>query len=134
MMKGQVNPNIYPIIGSCIEDGLPPYIIYPDATGGNLKKFLLQCRLSDTGSHCVSMILNRDKTVIQYSPSYKATLSAVDKLHNKRGGFSWERQFISILLCQRVWGSLMGGALCERYYCSIIIIYKKSKGGLCVNF
>jgi hypothetical protein len=28
-MKGQVNPNIYPIIGSCIEDGLPPYIIYP---------------------------------------------------------------------------------------------------------
>ena len=52
MMKGQVNPNIYPIIGSCIEDGLPPYIIYPDATGGNLKKFLLQCRLSDTGSHC----------------------------------------------------------------------------------
>lgn len=52
MMKGQVNPNIYPIIGSCVGDDLPPYIIYPDATGGNLKKFLLQCRVSDTGSHC----------------------------------------------------------------------------------
>jgi len=76
MMKGQVNPNIYPIIGSCIGDGLPPYIIYPDATGGNLKKFLLHCRVSDTGSHCVSMILNGLTTVIQCCPSYKATLPA----------------------------------------------------------
>lgn len=52
MMKSQVNTNIYPVIGSCIGDGLLPYIIYPNTTVGNLKKFLLQCRVSDTGSHC----------------------------------------------------------------------------------
>ncbi|XP_033760964.1 tyrosine-protein kinase RYK-like [Pecten maximus] len=52
MMKGLVHQNIYPVIGACVEDQLCPYVIYPNTTEGNLKKFLQKCGVSDTGSHC----------------------------------------------------------------------------------
>ncbi|KAJ8310040.1 hypothetical protein KUTeg_011905 [Tegillarca granosa] len=49
MMKGLVHQNIQPVIGSCLDES-PPYVIYPYSTEGNLKKFLLKCRVSDCGS------------------------------------------------------------------------------------
>ncbi|XP_061185069.1 tyrosine-protein kinase RYK-like [Saccostrea echinata] len=51
MMMGIIHQNIYPVIGACIESGQPPYVIYPYSSEGNLKKFLLKCRVSETGSH-----------------------------------------------------------------------------------
>lgn len=53
-MKGLPHPNIHPVIGACIDDKLPPYILYPYSTEGNLKKFLHKCRISDCNSHYVS--------------------------------------------------------------------------------
>jgi len=55
LMKGLPHPNIHPIIGACVDDKLPPYIIYPYTTEGNLKKFLNKCRISDCNSHYVSI-------------------------------------------------------------------------------
>lgn len=54
LMKGLPHPNIHPVIGACIDDKLPPYILYPYSTEGNLKKFLHKCRISDCNSHYVS--------------------------------------------------------------------------------
>lgn len=54
MMKGLVHQNIQPVIGSCLDES-PPYVIYPYSTEGNLKKFLLKCRVSDCGSIYVSI-------------------------------------------------------------------------------
>ncbi|XP_060586450.1 tyrosine-protein kinase RYK-like isoform X2 [Ruditapes philippinarum] len=51
LMKGLPHPNIHPVIGACIHEKLPPYIIYPYSTEGNLKKFLQKCRISDCNSH-----------------------------------------------------------------------------------
>lgn len=85
MMKGQVNPNIYPIIGSCVGDGEPPFIIYPDATVGNLKKFLLHCRVSDTGTHCVSYVVNSEISL------QSAWLCKLDGIWSQ-----WKRAFVII--------------------------------------
>ena len=56
---GVLHQNIYPVIGACLEPDLSPYIIYPYASEGNLKRFLLRCRVSGTsaesGSHFVSV-------------------------------------------------------------------------------
>ena len=57
MMKSLLHPNIHPVIGACLEENLPPYIIYPYTTEGNLKKFLQQCRMTDCNSHYVSTVL-----------------------------------------------------------------------------
>lgn len=51
MMLGLIHQNIYPVIGACINSTLPPFVIYPHSSEGNLKKFLLKCRVSETGSH-----------------------------------------------------------------------------------
>ncbi|KAK3094925.1 hypothetical protein FSP39_007934 [Pinctada imbricata] len=51
MMLGILHQNIYPVIGACLDPELPPYIIYPYTAEGNLKRFLLRCRVSDSGSH-----------------------------------------------------------------------------------
>ena len=55
LMKGLPHPNIHPVIGACIHEKLPPCIIYPYTTEGNLKKFLQKCRISDCNSHYVSV-------------------------------------------------------------------------------
>nr|XP_022339285.1 tyrosine-protein kinase RYK-like isoform X1 [Crassostrea virginica] len=51
MMLGIIHQNIYPVIGACIHPTQPPFVIYPHSSEGNLKKFLLKCRVSETGSH-----------------------------------------------------------------------------------
>lgn len=58
MMLGLIHQNIYPVIGACINSTLPPFVIYPHSSEGNLKKFLLKCRVSETGSHYVSLNLS----------------------------------------------------------------------------
>ncbi|XP_070213290.1 tyrosine-protein kinase RYK-like [Littorina saxatilis] len=49
-LKGLAHPNICPLLGACSDDEGPPMVFYPYTHEGNMKKFLLKCRMSECGS------------------------------------------------------------------------------------
>ncbi|XP_048247730.1 tyrosine-protein kinase RYK-like isoform X1 [Haliotis rufescens] len=50
MLKGLIHQNINPVVGACVDGEIQPFMIYPYSNEGNLKKFLLKCRMSECGS------------------------------------------------------------------------------------
>nr|ANS60436.1 tyrosine-protein kinase Ryk [Platynereis dumerilii] len=50
LMKGMCHQNINPIVRACIQDPSQPFLIFPFATEGNLKKFLQSCKMADITS------------------------------------------------------------------------------------
>ncbi|CAG5117591.1 unnamed protein product, partial [Candidula unifasciata] len=49
-LKGLVHPNLHSLLGVCLETPEQPLVVYPCLQEGNMKKFLLKCRMSECGS------------------------------------------------------------------------------------
>ncbi|XP_013067527.1 tyrosine-protein kinase RYK-like isoform X2 [Biomphalaria glabrata] len=50
LLKSLIHPNLHSILGACLESPDQPLVVYPYLQEGNMKKFLLKCRMSECGS------------------------------------------------------------------------------------
>ncbi|CAL1533163.1 unnamed protein product, partial [Lymnaea stagnalis] len=50
LLKTLVHPNLHSVLGACLDNPEQPLVIYPFLQEGNMKKFLLKCRMSECGS------------------------------------------------------------------------------------
>lgn len=50
LLKGLVHPNLHSLMGACMARPEQPLVVYPAMQEGNMKKFLLKCRMAETGS------------------------------------------------------------------------------------
>ncbi|GFS11094.1 tyrosine-protein kinase RYK [Elysia marginata] len=50
LLKGLAHPNLHSLIGACMAKPEQPLVAYPAMQEGNMKKFLLKCRMAETGS------------------------------------------------------------------------------------
>ncbi|XP_059159573.1 tyrosine-protein kinase RYK-like isoform X2 [Physella acuta] len=50
LLKSLIHPNLHNILGACLDNPDQPLVVYPYLQEGNMKKFLLKCRMSECGS------------------------------------------------------------------------------------
>ncbi|RUS73155.1 hypothetical protein EGW08_019077 [Elysia chlorotica] len=50
LLKGLAHPNLHSLMGVCMARPEQPLVVYPAMQEGNMKKFLLKCRMAETGS------------------------------------------------------------------------------------
>ena len=54
-LKGLNHPNLHTLVAACLDNPEQPMVLYPMLQEGNMKKFLLKCRMSEGGSRYVSL-------------------------------------------------------------------------------
>ncbi|GFN89162.1 hypothetical protein PoB_001566800 [Plakobranchus ocellatus] len=50
LLKGLLHPNLHSLVSACMDNPAQPLVVYPAMQEGNMKKFLLKCRMAETGS------------------------------------------------------------------------------------
>ena len=53
LLKGHLHANVNPLIATCLQNEKQPLLIFPYLNEGNLKKFLLRCKISERGTQQV---------------------------------------------------------------------------------